>query len=149
MGRRTKLLDTNTKDIILDYIRKGNYIKTACLAAGVSEPTFHAWVQRAESGNGGNGNKIYTEFLTELKKARSENIASHVNNIQEASKKPQNWTASAWLLERMEPADYGRRLEMEVGPSKVLLALQERASKFIDTPREGKEQKLLGSGSSE
>jgi len=135
MGRNT-LLTEDTKNIILDYISKGNYIKTACLAAGVSEATFYSWVQRAE--NPANGNKIYLEFLEELKKARQKNISQRVAKIQDAGEKPQNWMANAWLLERMIPGEYGRRIELEVGPSKVLMALQEQAQKALtqDTQRE-------------
>ena len=124
MGRHT-LLDDNTKNIILEYISKGNYVRTACLAAGIGESTYYSWLQKAEHP-GDNGNELQVELLEELKKARQQNITERVRRIQEAGEKPQNWPANAWLLERMEPSEYGRRMELEVGPSKVLLALQER-----------------------
>ena len=141
MGRRL-LLDDTTERVILDHSRNGNYIKTACLAAGVGESTFYSWVHKAESGEG-NGNKVYIEFLEEVKRAEAENIAKNVKIIQKAGTKayPNAWTASAWLLERKYPSEYGRRMELEVGPSKVLIALQEQAQrlttlKVIESPRE-------------
>jgi len=125
MGRRT-LLNQARKDIIIKYISNGNYLKTACMAAGISEQTFYNWLHRAEVG-GDNGNKIYVEFFEELKRAEAKSIAKNVETIQKASKNVNQWSAAAWLLERKYPADFGRRVELEVGPSKVLLALQEQA----------------------
>jgi len=133
MGRKTLLLDDNVRNTILDLIGKGNYIKTACMAAGVSEHVYYDWVNRAEHPDG-NGNEVYVQFLQELKKARQQNITQRVAKIQEAGEKPQNWPANAWLLERMEPGEYGRRMELEVGPSRVLLALQENARKALTAP---------------
>ena len=134
MGRKSKLLDPQVRETILEYIRKGNYIKTACMAAGVSERTYYDWVAEAERGGGNGHSEIYSQFLLDLKKARADNIAFHVANIHTASLKNNQWTASAWLLERMNPAEYGKRLELEVGPSKVLIALQEQARKSLQRP---------------
>jgi len=143
MGRKTLLNDV-TKNIILDHISKGNYIRTACLAAGIHEDTYYNWLKRAENASG-NGDEIYSEFFVELKKARQQNISERVRRIQEAGEKPQNWPANAWLLERMEPGEYGRRIELEVGPSKVLMALQEQAQKALTqgTQREIATQALI------
>lgn len=135
MGRRSKLLNKDIRDNIIKLINDGNYIETACVACGITKQTFFNWLHKAESGGGGNGNQIYIDFFVELKKAEAHNIAENVKLIQEAGRKPQNWMASAWLLERKYPEKFGRRMELEVGPSKVLIALQERASKFIDTPK--------------
>ena len=71
MGRKSKLLDPQIRGTILEYIGNGNYIKTACLAAGISEHAFYDFVAVAERG-GGNGDKeVYTQFLQELKSARA------------------------------------------------------------------------------
>lgn len=140
MGRRTKLLNKDVKDTILKYIRNGNYIKTACMASGISEATYYSWVQKAEHPND-NGNSVYAEFLKDLKKVEAENIAHNVENIQGASDNDhRNWMASAWLMERKYPAEFGKRLELGVGPSKVLLAIQEQALKVL----EGKPQEQIG-----
>ena len=135
LGQPTKLLKKDVKDTIISFIRNGNYIKTACMAAGISNATFHNWVNRAGNyhpDNGDEQDKIYFDFLEELKMAEAENIARNVQNIQSYgdSSKQSNWTASAWLLERKYPSEFGRRMELEVGPSKVLIALQERARQY-------------------
>ncbi len=132
-GRPCKLLDADTETRILDFIRRGNYVKTSCLAAGISKQTFYNWLQRAEHGTRGNGDDIYIDFFDRLEKAREANVAERVAKIQEAGEKPQNWPANAWLLERMIPGDYGRRMELEVGPSKVLIALREEGRKLLQS----------------
>ena len=132
VGRESKILDPDVRKTILTYIEQGNYIKTACIAAGVSDTAFHNWISRAESP--GEGDEVYVAFLSDFKKARAENIAHNLKNIQDASDNDsRQWTASAWLLERMEPSEYGKRVELDIGPSKVLLALQESARKTIET----------------
>ena len=126
MGNRTKLLKPHVRQTILDYIAKGNYISTACKAAGVCPETYCNWQNKAEAAT--SSDDIYYQFFQELKTAEAQNIAHNIENIQTASDKDaRNWTASAWLLERKYPAEYGKRLELEVGPSKVLLALQQQA----------------------
>ena len=136
-GQPTKLLNPDIKNTILDLIRKGNYVKTACIAAGVSERVFYEWQKRAEAGGetGGGDDNVYVQFFRELKNARQANIAERVAKIQQAGEKEQNWTANAWLLERMEPGEYGKRMELEVGPSKVLVAIQEQAQRALEHQR--------------
>ena len=131
MGRRTKLLNKDIYNNIIKLIKNGNYIKTACIANGITYSTYNNWEHWAndysmDSSNGNEGKKIYFDFFEELKRAEAENIARNVENIQQASEKNNQWPASAWLLERKYPADFGKRMELEVGPSKVLLALQDR-----------------------
>ena len=130
---RSKILDKRTQDTIIDYISKGNYIKTACLAAGVCESTFWNWNHRAE-----NGEQDYIDFLEPIKKAREQSVVSNVSLIQEAAKKPQNWPAAAWLLERTRPDDYAKREPAIIVESKVLIALQDRfqALRSIDVAQQ-------------
>jgi len=121
---------------IVKLIREGNYIYRACQAVGISQQTYEQWVKRGEQGDG----EIYIAFLEAIKKAESEFIAENVAIIQTAAKK--NWFAAAWLLERKYPAEFGKRVELEVGPSKVLLALQESAREELVKPGliEGKDE---------
>jgi len=140
MGRTTKLLNNNIKDNIIKLIKDGNYIKTACVACGITYATYWNWLQRAEHyspGNGTGGDKIYFDFFEELKTAEEQNIAHNVAVVQKAteSNHPNAWYPAAWLLERKRPSEFGKRMELEVGPSKVLLALQEQANELISQRR--------------
>ena len=143
MSRRGFIHDVVVRKTIIELIAAGNYIKTACLAAGVEESTFTRWMQRAEryynasvSGEADADDEVYYTFYLDVKKARHKNIALHVANIQTASKLPSQWTASAWLLERMNPALFGKRVELELGTSKILLALREEARQSLGMTEE-------------
>ena len=130
MGNKTKLLKPHVRQTILDYIAKGNYISTACMAAGVSHATYCNWVNRAEREEGG----VYVEFLEELKRAEAKSEADTIARIHKAGQEPRNWAADMTRLERKNPSRWGRRMELEVGPSKVLLALQQQAKlEYIQT----------------
>ena len=131
MGRTTKLLKPLVRETILKLIADGNYIKTACMAAGIDYSSYNNWQRWSEdyrNNPDGNANKkIYFNLFEQLKKAEAKNIAANVKNIQECSKKNNQWAASAWLLERKYPAEFGKRMELELGPSPVLIKLQEMA----------------------
>jgi len=124
MARKTKL-DERIKKVITEYVGKGNYIKHACLAAGVSVRVYYNWIERGENPRGPE-DEIYVQFMQEIKKAEAECIAKNIDIIEKAAERPNNWTAAAWWLERRFPSDFGKRIELELGPSKVLIALQDR-----------------------
>ena len=141
MSRRSWIHDKVVTGTIIQLIADGNYIKTACLAAGVEESTFTRWMQRAEryynAGVAADADdEVYYTFYLAVKKARHENIALHVANIQRASVLPNHWTASAWLLERMNPALFAKRVELELGTSKILLAIREEARESLGLAKE-------------
>ena len=131
MGRISFINNKVIRDTIIKYISNGNYIKTACLAAGVDDATYYTWIHRAEHANGDPSDKIYIDFLGELKKAEAKAQVETIARINEAGKMPQNWQANAWRAERKNPELWGRRDVLEIGPSKVLIALQEQAQKAL------------------
>ena len=133
MGRKTKLLSPKVRETILEYISKGNYIKTACMAAGISHASYCNWLNRAEHSGGNDEERVYVEFFEELKKAEAKSEADTIARVHDAGSDKRNWPADMTRLERKSPARWGRRLELEVGPSKVLLALQDEARRSIET----------------
>lgn len=139
-GQPTKLLKPGVKERVLEYISKGNYIQTACLAAGIHPGTFGNWVRWAEEyelspGNGNESKKIFFEFFTELKNAEAKAEAAILARIDEAGKYPQYWASNAFRLERKSPERWGRRDVLEVGPSKVLIQLQEQMRELKYSPK--------------
>jgi hypothetical protein len=90
---------------ILDLVRRGNYLGTACRAVGVSQRTVNRWRARGREGK-----QPYKQFLVDLSAALAEAEAHHVENIREAASKGdgKNWTASAWWLERTNPKKWAR-----------------------------------------
>ena len=85
---------------LCDAIKLGLPNIRACELVGISQETFYQW------------EKSNAEFSERIKKARSERIKFHLNNIKKAAKK--NWTASAWMLERTEPENFGQKSKVEL-----------------------------------
>jgi len=138
-GRPPKLVKESVRNIILEYLSKGNYIETACLAAGIRYQTFRNWQLWAQDyeANPGNGNehrKIYFDFFQELKNAEAKAEAAALARIDEAGKQRQYWPANAFRLERKYPERWGRRDIPIVVESKVLIALRERAKAALAMP---------------
>ena len=78
-GRRTKLTpDVHAK--IVAALRAGNFITAACSGAGISESSFHRWIERGEEEQDG----IYRDFLDDVRAAEAEAEMRAVKVIQDA-----------------------------------------------------------------
>ncbi len=80
---------------LIEYIKAGNYIQTACDVVGISKETFYKWI------------KNKSDFSDAIKKAEAQAIARNLTIIQIAAKK--NWQAAAWFLERKDYQNWGRK----------------------------------------
>ena len=110
MARSTKI-SRELIDEILTYKENGLSDKDVCDMVGIDQSTFYAWLKEAETGiDTHNPNRkapnleLKKEFAEGLKKARVAFKAYHIQNITKAAKR--NWTASAWILERMYPKEF-------------------------------------------
>ena len=83
---------------LIGYIEAGSNVATACKAVGLSRVTFYEWLKDETKTN---------ISYTIIQKAESRAIARNVAVIQVAAKN--NWTASAWFLERKKSEDWGRK----------------------------------------
>lgn len=108
MGRKSKLTEER-QERILQAIRAGNYIETAALHAGISEGTFHRWMQEGERAKTGKKR----EFYEAVKKARADAETRTVAIISNAM--PTSWQAAAWWLERSFPDRWGRNVHEHRG----------------------------------
>lgn len=100
-------------DEFLTYKENGLSDSDCCDMVGISQQSLYRWLKEAETGiDGDNPNRpasnleLKREFRDGLKKAQSAFKAYHIQNITMAAKK--NWQASAWMLERMYPKEFGR-----------------------------------------
>ena len=128
MSRKTLLLNKHIYNTIIDYISKGNYIKTACLAAGVTPESYCNWQRRAENyapDNGTPQDEVYFRFFQDVKKAEAKSEADTVARIHDAGSDKRNWPADMTRIERKNPERWGRRDSPIVIESKVLIALQD------------------------
>lgn len=74
----------------------------ASIQAGINEDTFYRWLQ------------LHSEFAERVAQAESDFIRNNLGIIQVAAKK--NWQASAWLLERRKPDEFGAKTQMHLNP---------------------------------
>ena len=108
---KSKLTPELTADVD-KYISMGMTNQDVCNLVGIEESTFYKWLQTAEEPG---ADEKYVKFSDTVKKALSNFKAQHVLNILKASKLPQHWQASAWMLERKFPKEFGKidRLAVE------------------------------------
>ena len=106
-GRPSKLTP-ETEARIVSAVRCGASFKSACMAGGISERTFQRWRQKGELPD---AKPEYRRFWRELTQAEQEGQTARVAIIQKAAR--DDWRASAWLLERMDPERWSLRHKIE------------------------------------
>ena len=106
-GRKSDLTPEMQKELC-DHIIGGASNKDAAALAGIDESTFYKWIKRGEEETKGK----FVLFFQSIKEARAAFREHHRKQIADAGKKGV-WTASAWLLERSCPEEYGRRQAVE------------------------------------
>jgi hypothetical protein len=109
---------------LLEAIRGGLSKKFAAKLAGIDQSTVRNWRETDPL------------FARELEAARAEFVQKHVGRIDNHSKR--NWMASAWLLERTEPRDFGPahaqlsiNQTVATGPTNVVVLGPERAKELV------------------
>jgi len=107
---------------IVDYIKDGNYFKTAALASGIHDKTFSRWKTRGEAllerygciedVPSDDADYIYATFATDVKIAFAQWEARKVSNINVAgdSRAQNSWTADATLLSRRIPERWNEKV---------------------------------------
>jgi hypothetical protein len=107
MTRPTKL---NPELIIeiCDKIERGVTQKTAALTSGITEHTFHNYINRGKQETEG----IYFQFFQSLKKSQANLKATYEQLIFDAAHK--DWKAAMTYLERKYPDEYGRQEKTRV-----------------------------------
>ncbi len=115
-GRPSKFTPER-KNRILSLINAGNYLDTACQAAGVTYATYREWVKRGQKeydrleessrAKPRESEKDYLDFFEAVQKAEATAEARNLTIINKAAEK--NWQAAAWFLERKAPDRWGRK----------------------------------------
>jgi hypothetical protein len=94
---------------LCDAIRSGNFLETAATYAGVDESTLHRWLKRGRRKRKGS----YHDLAVAFDKAVADSEVLGVARITKAANDG-SWQASAWLLERRFPENWGRRERREI-----------------------------------
>ncbi len=148
VGRKTKLTLKLIGEMI-KYISNGNTIKDTCLLCDITEVSFYRWVEKTKRVmNKINNNiklndneKIFSYLSKSIKKAQIQFKDCHLKNINTRSK--DHWQASAWLLERKFPEEWGRKdrmdlnLNVEFDITKVSQEEQKRILDEVDIVTKG------------
>ncbi len=92
-------------EAIVTLLSEGLSIKSAANLCGVSERAYHEWTRRGQAGE-----EPYAAFFDAASRARDGWKARLISRI-EASAAGGDWRASAFLLERQFPAEFGGRHE--------------------------------------
>tara|TARA_A100001011_G_scaffold322991_1_gene344649 strand:+ start:555 stop:998 length:444 start_codon:yes stop_codon:yes gene_type:complete len=109
MARRSKLTPAVTR-LFVQALELNMTIDLASKYAGITPATFYNWINRGHKEGAGE----YFEFMETVNKAMAKAALVNMALIQKAANNG-TWQASAWILERRFPDDFGRqRKEPEV-----------------------------------
>ena len=112
-----------------DALAKGRCVRAACRLSGISHTSHYEWIKRAEAGDG----PPFADYAAATRKAEAIGEDRHLGNIEAAAgtdAEPGDWRASAWLLERRHPEDYGKQ-RMEIsGPDGGPVQVQSLAAEI-------------------
>lgn len=111
MGRPSKLTP-EVQAKFLQGLKLGLTYRLAASFAGVGESTVHRWIARGDTEIDG----PYRAFRESIKEAEGVHAAQIMARIIKAADNG-NWQASAWILERRYPDDFGRRVRQDVNHS--------------------------------
>src|SRR6266481_5282154 len=119
-GRPTSL----TPDVharIVKAIRLGMTYRLASQYGGVDYDTFRGWRVRADTGE-----EPYFSFSVAVKEAEGEGVLQNLERIEAAAING-TWQASAWLLERRYPQEYGKTVQAQEhsGPAGAPIAYED------------------------
>ena len=124
MGRHCKLTP-EVHQRIVQFLRHGNSQKAAAEAAGIHEATIQRWLAEGEASS----QSRFREFCEDCKKAQAEWQASMVRVVERhavgADSLPSTWQAAAWLLERRDHKNWGRKVSAEhSGPGETPIKVE-------------------------
>jgi hypothetical protein len=128
-GRKPPSRNDPRVQVLLANLEQGQFLSTACDAAGIHRSTVARWVKRGEEAQVSmeiDGDEIdvselaYCDISDTIKKAQGTAQSRALTIIQEAAISG-TWQAAAWYLERAHPQRWGRfsRTETDEMPSGV------------------------------
>lgn len=105
-----------TVALVTALLRNGNYVDTACTAAGLSVSAFYAWKERGEADLEAEAETVYANFAEAVARARATGEAALVQEIRQAGqgneRRPGDWRAAAFVLERGFAERWGAKAQV-------------------------------------
>jgi hypothetical protein len=138
-GGRPPIISAELIRSIASLIATGAPMYTVAAANGIHRDTINDWLAKGAKAKSG----IYKEFSVAVKEAAAQGRLRHFENIRQTGdgydvvrrkvvqkrndkgeleivettteqSRERQWTASAWILERMDPETFGRRAEVKM-----------------------------------
>ncbi len=100
---RARKLTPDLAARILALVRAGHAPQGAARASGVGVTTWKGWLRAGRAGT----DPEYARLVEDLEDAQEQSKAVLLSRLLQAAK--DDWRASAWLLERRWPEEFGRR----------------------------------------
>lgn len=116
MGRPSKLTDELTDQLAAIFREGQTSIESACALVGITGRTFHKWMKRGQEDD-----PEYVQFVQTIEKARAQAVQGYLGVIKNAADSG-TWQAAAWWLERVLPAQYGRKTTVETISTDAFMA---------------------------
>jgi transposase len=122
-GKKSKVENKKLVDALCQNIMKGMPYRHACAAAGISYSTYRDWIRRGEAemqrvdenpkASIRKDEAKYVDFVQSIREAEAVGMKQNLDRIADASKNGA-WQASAWLLERRYPDEFGRKEKLDM-----------------------------------
>lgn len=107
---RPEVLTEDKQQRILELLRGGNYLTTACNAAGLTSHAFDYWRRLYESG--AEHAQKYADFFTAVNVALSQAESDSLALIRKGEP---GWQGAAWFLGRRFPKRWSKQREESKG----------------------------------
>lgn len=129
---RPSTLTTKLIDRISLAVEKGMPVDMAVIFAGCAKSSYYRWKEKAEKLEQLSEDKfddlseddlMILKFWDSIKEAESNFIHGHISNIESHSK--EQWTASAWMLERRARHLFGKVEEVQNPNQSPALVMQD------------------------
>ena len=103
-GRPTKLNPLLVERLCL-ALEEPLPIGMACDLVGLHRSTFHRWMRRGEGEDAYKTHPAFSDFCDRVTRARARGQVKLFRTIRDDPKG--GWRAATWLLERLNPEDFG------------------------------------------
>ena len=100
--------DKAFREKMLKTVEFGLVPYRAAILAGTTAKTYYLWEKlRKEDEDAGldETTSKYIAFFNDIERAKQKNVEMHLQNISNSAKRG-NWTASAWVLERVHGEEF-------------------------------------------
>lgn len=106
---RPQALTPEVQAEIVKALTEGNYLSTACEAAGITYAAFWHWRKRWEDGDP--TAQVYADFFDAVKRAIGVAERNLLNTVGQGA---MGWQGSAWILERRFRKRWGKKVVYEI-----------------------------------